>query len=139
MTPAEQSFKIARSDILDAFAELESEVITLLVRFNGDAGCPTRPLAQKLESLAGLKPAPSLSKKRKAEIAAVIDEIKTLLGVRADIVHSRLQIVPGPTPSALFPNAADANSPYPQARLMTRENMAGLEDQVRKIAGRLRA
>ena len=137
MTSDEQAFHVERSKLLDAFARLESAVVTFIHLNGGDVGCPTKPLGQKLELLAKLKAGPKLSKVRKSEIEAAIKLFVPHLSVRADIVHSALHVVSLEENVAVYRNATEANSQYPSARTLTLDQHRKLAHEAEKLATEL--
>ena len=137
MTSDEQVFHIERSKLLDAFARLESAVVAFIHLNGGDVGCPTKPLGQKLELLAKLKADPRLSKARKSEIEAAIKLFAPHLSVRADIVHSALNVISLEESVAIYRNATEANSQYPSARMLTLEQHRKLALEAAKLTTEL--
>lgn len=87
---AEFDLAIARSQFLDAYADLEDGVRALLMRL-GIAPLPM--LGQNLDMLAKTKPAPQYSKAHQKAVQEILLRIKPLQETRCDIVHARMKIV----------------------------------------------
>jgi hypothetical protein len=137
MTPDEQTFHIARSQLLDAFARLECAVIGFINVNGGEIGCPTKPLGQKLELLAKLKAGPRLSKARKSEIETAVRQFAPHLSVRADIVHGLLNVLSLDEKVAVYRNATEAGAQYPSARMLTLDQHRKLSREAEKLAAEL--
>lgn len=82
-----QEAQLLRGDFLDAFARLESAVMDYIGRTNVKAG-PGQPFSQKLNLLQKARDHFRNPKRLDVRIAA----IQQLLPIRADIVHSTLEI-----------------------------------------------
>ena len=126
-------FQIARSEVLDAFARLEIAVLTLLTECK-TACNPTACLGQKLVILGKIPPGPKLSRKRKGEIDEARARAELLLPVRADVVHSQLEVLPGEPQRALYQNPAGLGLPYASARVMSLEAHKQLAKDALEIA-----
>ena len=123
----------ARSDVLDAFADLEYSVIEALKAMQLEISCSNAPLGQKLEKLAGLKPTPKLSKASAKIITDAASKAQSLNEIRNDIVHSRLRSIANHPEIAIYLNARTINQPYPTARVMTIDQHAKLAVEVRAV------
>ena len=125
---------IARSGVLDAFAELEYEVAEAVKALGGDTGHEGAPLGQKLDKLAGLKAGPMLSKENSKIITEAAKRGLTLCEIRNDVVHSKLRFVSGHPEIAIYINARIINQPYPTARVMTVTQHQTLAREITVIA-----
>jgi hypothetical protein len=134
MLPDLQAFQLARNDVLDAFAQVEASVISFICSRGGDVGCPTRPLAQKLETLASLKAGPRLSKAKKQAISLEAQKLAATLPVRADVVHSPLRIVTLDGIVALYVNASASNAQFPVARMLSLKQHYALAENAQAFA-----
>ena len=134
-TTAEQ-LHTARSKLLDAFVRVEESVARLLLAsktsFNGEL------LGQRIELLRAAKAGPQFSKKKRADVLKLLDEIVALLPVRNDIAHGRLQIAVIDQESlACFINVRQTLEPSQTARLFRLEQLDRLTRKIRVIAEEL--
>ncbi|MEP6785387.1 MAG: hypothetical protein ABI898_06540 [Sphingomonadales bacterium] len=134
MSNALQIFSDARSNVLDAFADLESATLRFLGRHLADPGCTTAPLGQKLTKIGDVKAGPQFSKKKKADLNRAAEAFQTALSVRADLVHSRQHVVNTTEPMALYVNASQQLCQYPIARVMTLHQHELLVEEATQLA-----
>ncbi len=123
----------ARSNVLDAFANLEYAIGEAIKVIELEAGCASAPLGQKLEILAGLKPGPKLSKANTKIITDAVKQAQTLCEIRNDIVHSRMQFIAGHPNIAVYINVRAINQPYPKARVLTLDQHGNLTNEAKAI------
>jgi len=128
----------ARSEVLDAFAELEGELADLIVLLADKVPNPAGLLGQKLDALATLKPSSSLSKHRHKQITDCVRAAQLLCEIRNDLVHSRMQMMVGELETAVYLNVKKRDEPYPQARILSLANHQQLAAQARDITVRFR-
>ena len=134
--PNGESFHLQRSKCVDAFALAEASVQALL---NGaKLKCTTEPFKQKIGMVKKLPANPQYSKARKLEVDNLASELESLLALRADIVHSPMQIalIDG-TAFACFVNAKEAGENAPFARLLGYNALKAVARQVLQIANKL--
>lgn len=94
ITPArtdEEAFHVARSRVVDAFGEVEREIVALLQR--ADAKVLKAPLSQKFAAVRKIEPSPHYARKRRDTVHGALDKLTPLLVRRAEIAHSAMQIV----------------------------------------------
>ena len=123
----------ARSDVLDAFANLEYAVAEAIKVSELEAACEGSPLGQKLEILAGLKPGPKLSKAKTKIVTDAAAKAQSLCEIRNDLVHSRMQFVAGHPNIAIYINVRAINQPYPKARVLTVDQHSNLAQEAKTI------
>ena len=87
----EEAFHVARSRVVDAFGEVEREILALLQ--STDAKLLKAPMSQKIAALRKVEPSPRYARKRRDAVHASLDELALLLARRAEIAHSVMQIV----------------------------------------------
>ena len=127
---AESQLGLARSHFLDAFADVEAEII----RFLNQAGQfkSGTPFGSRIEAFRKLEGISRIAKANHTKRDKVADEIAALRPVRADIVHSRMQVrLMDNTAYALFVNAQNRHESYPSCRIL---NLADLETITRKLS-----
>jgi hypothetical protein len=86
-----EALHLARSRVIDAFGELECEIVALLRET--DAKVLKAPLSQKIAAVRKIEPSPHYSKKRLAAVREALDSLAPLLERRAEIAHSDMQVV----------------------------------------------
>ena len=87
----EEAFHVARSRVVDAFGDVEREIVALLQR--ADAKVLKAPLSQKLAAVRKIEPSPRYARKRRDAVHEALDKLTPLLVRRAEIAHSMMQIV----------------------------------------------
>lgn len=135
-TAGKDAFHRERSQCIDAFAAIEACIAIILTQ--GGEKCSGEPLGAKLESLRKLKPNPRYSTEQKKIVDDVLTEISSLLPVRADVVHGRLELVLIDGANHVrFTNAVEAAKPFPVTRLLTFEQLRRLTTQAEGLARKL--
>lgn len=86
------SFYRLRSEMLDCFADIEAAVLSYLLDNRTKAVCETAPLGQKIEAAKKVPAGPHRSKELKSKADDELAKIADLLIVRANLVHSRMEI-----------------------------------------------
>jgi len=131
--PGADAFHRERSKCVDAFAAAEMEIIKLLRASGAKIGA--EPFKQKIMLIQKVAAGPAYSKARKKATDQLAAELETLLALRADIVHARMQFaqIDGAA-LACFMNAREAGDTAPVARLMTYEALRSLGKRVIEIA-----
>lgn len=129
MTGVEKTTKrelqAARSDLLDAFAEVESAIFRLEAKH--DLKPNNASLGQKIARLRKLEPTGDRS-----PLPAVLDQLVELNAVRTEVVHRPMSAVAlQGTTMALFIARADDETLPPVARVMSL-------DRFRQLTARLR-
>jgi hypothetical protein len=128
----------ARSRVIDAFGFVELEIVALLR--DVDAKILKAPLSQKIAAVRKIEPSPRYSKKRRAAVLEALDSLVPLLERRAEIAHSAMQVVRirgDGEDRAGFSNPATQPNQGDRMVLYREHELAGLERDVRAIAGRL--
>jgi len=77
-----------RSRAIDAFALAEANIERLLRKQNLTASGEL--LGSKLEKLRKAKPSATLSDARKKQIDGILAQLRTLIGLRNDLVHAQM-------------------------------------------------
>ena len=129
---------LARSDFLDAFADLEAAVTRIL----RSCGTVTKgePFSQKVKALRTADKTTLIAKSNHAQRDQIADEIFALLQIRADIVHSRMtmRIVDGKV-AASFLNVHETGAPFPPCRLLFHSEIKQLIEMTNRLTQRIRA
>jgi predicted ATP-binding protein involved in virulence len=86
------SFYRLRSEMLDGFAEIEASILVYLSTNNLKNICETAPLGHKVAAAMKIPAGPQRSKELKTKADTELAQLKTLLELRADMVHSRMEI-----------------------------------------------
>jgi hypothetical protein len=130
---------IFRSNILDAFSDVESECLRLLTREKPSEKSSPGQLGQIAEALGKLTASPTLSKDKVTQLASKCEELRTLLPIRNDIVHARMLHVETATGNFLsFTNSANRDAKYPACRLFTKHQCKELTQDILSISRRLK-
>jgi hypothetical protein len=128
----------ARSDWLDAFADVETEVGKCL-----DRRCPGKNktnLSQHLSNLAALEPSPTLSWLQHARLGILVAQCRQTLPLRHTMVHSHMRVdMIDTVPVALFSNVAGEAHKALGYVAMTKEQIAKSTRELRQLAADLRA
>lgn len=136
--PGPDAFHRERSKCLDGFAAIEQAVIALLTRTG--AKITNGPFGLKVQAIKKLEVMPGLSKSACATAAVLAGEIETILDVRNDLVHARLQIATiGTDQRACFINARQCASGAQLARLFSLESLREVTRKANQIAEKLSA
>jgi hypothetical protein len=131
---------IARSRVIDAFGELECEIVGLLRET--DAKILKAPLSQKIVAVRKIAPGPRYSKRRRDLVQALLDELSPLLERRAELAHGTLQIVRlrgEKGERAGFSNPATQPEHGENMVLYREEDLTRLANDVRAVARKFRA
>ena len=132
-TAIAEQLQIARSRLLDSFAEVEESVICLQTKFGFKASLAS--LGQRLETLRKVKASPQLSKATVTELQAHVERLAVLNELRADVVHARMYVAPiaGET-RAFFVNSIECAAEFPIARLLKFDQFAKLNKELHELA-----
>ena len=133
-----EALHTARSRVIDAFGLIELEIVALLR--DADAKILKAPLGQKIAAVRKIEPSPQYSKKRRAAVVEALDSLVPLIERRAEIAHSAMQVVRirgDGEDRAGFSNPATQAGHGDRMVLYRERELAGLEAEVRAIAGKL--
>lgn len=127
---------LARSDFLDAFALLE-EAVAKILRSTG-LGIKGEPFSQRVKAFRAAEKTNLIAKQNHAKRDHIADEISALLQIRADIVHSRMQLqaIDGVV-CASFVNVQDMGAPFPARRILALDDLKQLVRIATKLAERI--
>ncbi len=129
---------LARSDFLDAFADLEIAVTRIL----RSCGTVTKgePFSQKVKAFKTAEKTTLIAKSNHAMRDQIADEIFGLLQIRADIVHSRMtiRIIDGKV-AASFLNVQEAGALFPPCRILIHSEIKQLIEMTNRLTQRIRA
>ena len=127
---------IVRNDFLDAFADLESAVVRVL----RSCGVPAKgePLSHKLKAFRTAEKTPLIAKSNLSQRDQIADDIAALLPIRADVVHSRMQLctIDGQT-AAIFVNGQESGLLFPPARVLNLSDMRQLVAMTHRLVERI--
>ncbi|MBK9011755.1 hypothetical protein [Novosphingobium sp.] len=129
---------LARSDFLDAFADLETAVLRVL------RSCGTvpkgEPFSQRVKALKTAEKTTLIAKSNHAQRDQIADEIMALLQIRADIVHSRMSIrtIDGKL-AAFFLNVQETGALFPACRILNHSELKQLSSMVTRLTERISA
>ena len=126
----------ARSRVLDAFSEAEFALFAFLVK-NDERVCANAGTAQHLKTLAELPASSRLSKVNQERVKALSIRMKSILSVRADVVHGRMLAVENGSFIFLYPR--NATETWPSARLLSLHSLDALANEALAIASELSA
>lgn len=119
----------ARSQVLDAFSELEQTIARLLKRSEQKPHGPH--FGARVEAFRKIEGIPEIAKANYPKRDRLADKICDLLPVRADIVHSCMKVYRiDAISTAHFINSQNANQSYPDGRLLTLDQL----DEIAKAA-----
>ena len=135
---AKATLVVARSEFIDAFAELE-EVVSRILRSAGHAP-KGEPFCQRIKTFRGLDKSPLIAKPNFGARNQLADAILALLPVRADIVHSRLDVrmIDG-LAAAMLTNAHESGTEYPTCRVLTATQFHELTNRIVRYTQRIGA
>lgn len=132
-----EQLHVARSKFIDAFASIEHAITNLLSQNGVKIG--QEMLGQKIELLRNAKPSSRYSKTRRAEIHEQLKELVPYLGIRADIVHGKLNMVElDGHICAFFINSRNINDLSQTCRVIRSDEFESLARQLDRIAAKLR-
>lgn len=127
---------IARSEFLDAFAELELVVLKILK--SSGATAKGEPFSQKVKSFRSVNKTSLIAKANFPQRDILADDICTLLRIRADIVHSRMTICEiNGVLAASFINVNEAGTPYPATRILDQSQLKQLTAEATRLVRRI--
>ncbi len=136
--PGADTFHRERSKCVDAFAEVEQAVITVLRVREQKVG--SEPFSAKIAKLKAVSPSSRLSKASVGRLPALIARCSEIANLRNDIVHSRLQIaVINEEHRACFINLREDDRSSQTARLMTLQGIRDTATEMRELGNDLRA
>ena len=106
-----------RSDMLDSFADIEQTLSNYVVSNHQKGFCSTAPLGHKIEAAKKVPAGPRRSKSLKSNADAELSKLSELLPLRADMVHSRMELAVTSTSQfvAIFRNTKDLAIRHPEA------------------------
>ncbi|HYG29832.1 MAG TPA: hypothetical protein VD887_06425 [Allosphingosinicella sp.] len=136
----ETRFGRLRNDWLNSFARLELEICNSLSRLSGERFSKNKPLSQRVDELASLKPSPTCSHAAAAKLKDLAADCERLSSMRASIVHSVM--VEGRrmgTPAALFQNVFEAARDVPIYLVMTVDDFISTRQAVVRLTQQLKA
>ena len=134
--PSKDSLHIARSCLLDSFAQVEESVICLQAKFGHKPSAAT--LGQRLEALRKVKASAQLSKATITQLQTHVLRLATLNALRADVVHARMFVVPvAGEMRACFMNSRECSEEFPSARLLTLDQFSKVSKELRELAAAL--
>lgn len=128
-------FALARSDVLDAFAELEYIVAETALAWAPEKPNKGATVGQKLEKLSAIMAGPALSHERRKVLTEAIFEAQKLCEIRNDVVHSRLRLAVGDPHTCVYLNTRSAE---PVARVMSIQQHIDLAKQASEVTRRIR-
>ena len=128
--PEALEIKALRSDILDAFADLECLIYSFLKDSKIVSKAPH--LGARLEAFKTIDGISRIAKANYTKRDRLADDISALLPIRADIVHSRIKtcVIDGAS-AARFVNSQNACVDYPPNRIL-------MADELREICYRIK-
>ena len=134
-----QDLHNARSRLIDAFGDVELELVRLLSI--SDKKIRLAPLSQKIAAVRKIEASPRYSRKQRADVAEALDLLEPLLPRRAEVAHSSMSVVRIEKDEMLagFCNPAAAASHGRTLQVYTLEQLTRFTKEVRDIAARLRA
>jgi hypothetical protein len=126
------SFYRVRSEILDAFADVEQSLLTYISNNTQNNMCVTAPLGHKIEVAKKVPAGPNRSKELKAKADQELSELAQILPLRASIVHSHMELAVTTSSQfiAIFKNTKDVDSNSPEALIF---HLSELEHFVSKL------
>lgn len=131
---------ILRSEMLDAFANLESVVIKLLAKSEKPLADQKAPLGQRIEALKNLTLNPAPTKKYSATLTKICTELLPYLRIRSDVVHANLVFCEfDGVEAAKFCNTVDLAGPYPRVRLLTFTEFKAINKKVKQFTSQLQS
>ncbi len=134
--PTKENLQVARSCLLDSFADVEASIITLQAKLEIKATNAT--LGQRLDALRKIKASPQLSKAKLTALHEFVARLAELNRLRGDVVHARMWVAPiAGEVRACFVNSLEAAEEFPSARLLTLSQCEAVGRELREIASRL--
>jgi hypothetical protein len=128
-------FAQARSDWLNAFADLEAQIMSCANRLGAECSSPKAPLSQRLKDLGSVEASPKFSKDDMKKLKPLLESCEGLLALRATIVHARLCLGDREgSPAALFQNAFDVALSNPIYVVLTVPDFQASTSRITKLA-----
>jgi len=136
LSQAEAEVALARSDLLDAFSDLEARVTRFIAQ--GKLGTKGQHFGAKMLLFGNLEGIGLIAKTNYAKRDQLADKIISLLPLRADIVHSHMKLakVDGIV-TGVFVNSQCSDEAHPPCRLMTANDLRQFTRNLSKLAGEL--
>jgi hypothetical protein len=130
------NFYRMRSDMLDSFADIEQTLMAYVAQTNQKSCCITAPLGQKIEAAKKVPAGPRRSKDLKAKADAELSKLAELLPIRADMVHSRMELAVTISSQflAIFKNAKDETSTHADALVFNDDEFEKFVTEVKSLA-----
>ena len=132
----EFELKALRSEILDAFADLES----LICSFLKDARLSSKAshFGARVEAFKMIEGITRIAKANYSKRDRLAEDIAGLLPIRADIVHSRMRIcVIDGFPAAIFVNSQNKSEAFPPRRILTADELGTMCSKILHIVAEL--
>ena len=122
--------------MLDSFADIEQTLLTYVSQTNQKGFCVTAPLGHKIDAAKKVPAGPRRSKELKAKADAELSKLAELLPVRADMVHSRMEVAITTSSQflAIFKNAKDVTSNQADALVFNNNEFERFVSDVRLLA-----
>jgi hypothetical protein len=129
------NFYRLRSELLDSFSDIERSLLVHLSKNTEKGCCITAPLGHKIEAAKKVAAGPQRSKELKMKADIELSKLALLLPLRADIVHSRMEVAVTSSSRlvAIFRNAKDAKFEHPEALVFEREDLAEFVDRTKTM------
>jgi hypothetical protein len=130
------SFHRMRSELLDSFADIEKSLIVYVSKNQPRGFCVTAPLGHKIEAAKQVPAGPQRSKDLKVKADQELAKLTELLPLRADIVHSRMEVAVTCSSDliAIFRNAKDERLGNPEALVFNHGDLMRLVDRTKAMA-----
>ena len=134
-------FCTLRSDVIDLFADAETEITKYVIAHSAKPPGATQPMGQKLELAMKVTAGPQRSKALKAKADVQLKVIQDLLPDRAAIVHSRMSVARCVSGEyvAIFKNAKDIVHNSGNALVFDETDLVGFLDKLRNATSELTA
>lgn len=132
----ETQLKAARSELLDAFADLEAAICVFIK--DAKLAPKAQHLGARIEAFKAIDGIPRIAKANYSTRDKLASEVAALLPVRADIVHSRMRpcLVDG-APAAKFINSMQELEDFPLCRILTVDELRTMASKVLRIVTQL--
>ena len=135
-TLSKDSLHIARSCLLDSFAEIEESIICLQAKFGHKPSTAT--LGQRLEALRKVQASSQLSKVTVTRLQTLLERLATLNALRTDVVHAKMFVAPvAGEMRACFVNSLECSKEFPSARLLTLDQFGKVSKELSELAATL--
>lgn len=136
LTLASVELVLARSDFLDAFAALE-EAVAKVLRSAGQS-LKGEPFSQRVKAFRTAEKTTLIAKQNLPKRDHIADEIQGLLQLRADVVHSRMELtsIDG-TLCASFINVQEMGGLFPTRRILALDDLKQISQMALRLADRI--